>query len=665
MRKDSRNLFLATSSLVLASAALVAACGGGQQAAGPVAANAVGASCSGVSNAKPTAKIETGSTVVLAKVGGVNVADEDSKSILAFDIDSKKQLSQTPVGARPGQLVMSPDGKLYATLRESDQLLALAATDAASPLTKLCSASTESDPVGLAMTPDAKMVLVTTTWGQTLDSFEVGQLALQKRVQLDREPRAVAVSDDGKNAYVAHAVGGDLSMIDLASTAAGATPASISLVGDRNGMMGMMGRKGGRRFKAKLAKTEGSPRNRNTACQSFALVKSSSLKDRVFIPQVQVDPGSLEERSVGYGDDDAPTESASIAVLDAKGGNIVKASLTVNQQAASMMRMKAMQTPGDVRLSCLLPRSAGVDEASRSLLVTCLGIDAVIAYDAASPNPTDAERKRWIVGSGPTGVAVHPEARLGVAWAQFDRTLAVFPLGKQQGIDEDELKVVRIAAKPVGDVDPQFALGRILFHAAGDSRIASDGRACASCHPDGRDDGITWATPEGPRRSIMLAGRLGDTAPYSWHGNETSLNEHVSKTFERLSGRGLRSIELDAMVSYITHMPAPKARKMDAQKTERGKAIFVSAQAGCATCHVGPSLSDGKVHDVKSKVAIDTQAEFNTPSLRLIGGSGPYFHDGRYQTLRELFRATDGTMGKTKHLSDADLDSLETYVRSL
>jgi cytochrome c peroxidase len=139
----------------------------------------------------------------------------------------------------------------------------------------------------------------------------------------------------------------------------------------------------------------------------------------------------------------------------------------------------------------------------------------------------------------------------------------------------------------------------------------------------------------------------------------------VSKTFERLSGRGLRSIELDAMVSYITHMPAPKARKMDAQKTERGKAIFVSAQAGCATCHVGPSLSDGKVHDVKSKVAIDTQAEFNTPSLRLIGGSGPYFHDGRYQTLRELFRATDGTMGKTKHLSDADLDSLETYVRSL
>ena len=31
-------------------------------------------------------------------------------------------------------------------------------------------------------------------------------------------------------------------------------------------------------------------------------------------------------------------------------------------------------------------------------------------------------------------------------------------------------------------------------------RLSGDGRACASCHPDGRDDGLVWSTPNGPRQ---------------------------------------------------------------------------------------------------------------------------------------------------------------------
>jgi hypothetical protein len=49
---------------------------------------------------------------------------------------------------------------------------------------------------------------------------------------------------------------------------------------------------------------------------------------------------------------------------------------------------------------------------------------------------------------------------------------------------------------------------RALFHETDDFRLSADGRACASCHPDGREDGLTWATPDGPRQTIMLAGRI-------------------------------------------------------------------------------------------------------------------------------------------------------------
>ncbi|HSO31003.1 MAG TPA: hypothetical protein VLT33_00765, partial [Labilithrix sp.] len=70
-------------------------------------------------------------------------------------------------------------------------------------------------------------------------------------------------------------------------------------------------------------------------------------------------------------------------------------------------------------------------------------------------------------------------------------------------------------------------------------------------------------------------------------------------------------------------------------------------------------------HDVGSKHKFDREASFNTPSLHLVGGTGPYFHDGRYSTLGELLKKSDGTMGRTAHLSAADLDALDTFLRTL
>src|SRR5262249_45628296 len=149
------------------------------------------------------------------------------------------------------------------------------------------------------------------------------------------------------------------------------------------------------------------------------------------------------------------------------------------------------------------------------------------------------------------------------------------------------------------------------------------GRACASCHPDGRDDAITWATPEGPRRSIMLAGRVSQTAPYSWNGDAKTLPRHLGNTFDRLSGKGLRSIELDALVTYISSLPAPPTAEAhaDAAKVERGRQIFASHEAGCSGCHSGTSFTDGQNHDVGSKDKADRGTAFNTPSLRFVGGT--------------------------------------------
>jgi cytochrome c peroxidase len=98
---------------------------------------------------------------------------------------------------------------------------------------------------------------------------------------------------------------------------------------------------------------------------------------------------------------------------------------------------------------------------------------------------------------------------------------------------------------------------------------------------------------------------------------------------------------------------------------KRGAELFASKQTGCAKCHAGSELTDNEMHDVKSKTRADRDDKFNTPSLRLLSGRAPYYHDGRYATLRDLLTNVDGNMGHTKHLSDGDLEALEAYLMQL
>ena len=176
-------------------------------------------------------------------------------------------------------------------------------------------------------------------------------------------------------------------------------------------------------------------------------------------------------------------------------------------------------------------------------------------------------------------------------WSQFDRALDLVDLGDGTLADDRSrpaLPVERVTMAPNAShaLPAAMALGRQLFHTTGDARIARDGRACASCHPDGRDDGLVWATPEGPRRSILLAGRLRGTAPYAWNGSEEDLRVHLATTFDRLNGGGgLKSLELQALTAYIESLAPPPApiAPGDAQ-TKRGAALFASPEVGCARC---------------------------------------------------------------------------------
>lgn len=669
------------SGTALLGVALVSACGSTTTTAGKpgslVAVSEASGKCEAFAadaSLKPLAALGQGSTVALGKYADgplagktiAFVADEDAQAVIAIDVDTKKELGSHKLASAPSQLMILEDGRVAVALKNASKLQILHPTNDGS-FVDGCAVDTDAEPVALAMTPDAKTLLVTAGWGHSLDVYETASLASKGKLDLPREPRGVVVDDAGKYAYVAHAVGGKLTTVDLSAMRASQTRILASPNGAdsdpsqpftlTSAITGSLGSPDGEmpgRFGTRVG------------CQGYPITKSTAPAGRILAPQVLVDPGDPDNRSAGYGEGSVATEVTNVAVVDAGTQRILPASLNDTMMHQRFFGDEGGGGPAPLEGECILPRAATVDPSTQSLLVTCFGIDAVVAYDSASANPGTVEKARWDVGSGPSGVAVDGDHHRAIVWSQFERTLDVIDLATATATDTEEKRPERITLNQLEHpLSLQVMLGRQIFNTVGDTRISRDGRACASCHPDGRDDSITWATPEGPRRTVMLAGRVQGTEPFAWGGSSKDLREHLHHTFDRLSGQGLRSVDLDALATYVQALPPPPREAIARPDlVAQGKAIFESKEAECSTCHAA-GAQDGKTHDVQSRHHADKKVDFDTPSLSFVSGRAPYFHDGRYATLRDVLVETDGTMGHTRHLKSGDIDALEAYLHSL
>jgi hypothetical protein len=136
---------------------------------------------------------------------------------------------------------------------------------------------------------------------------------------------------------------------------------------------------------------------------------------------------------------------------------------------------------------------------------------------------------------------------------------------------------------------------------------------------------------------------------------------------------------LPALHFYQLSLPTPKAPvgTFEAAAAARGRIVFNSAQARCATCHVPPTFTEpGRNLHLPEEIGIDAfQAQrapddrYRTAPLagrlwkRKIDQSRGYYHDGRYKSLREVIDHYDSFM--KLGLSDADKNDLVEYLKSI
>ncbi|MFK7989009.1 MAG: cytochrome-c peroxidase [Sandaracinaceae bacterium] len=221
----------------------------------------------------------------------------------------------------------------------------------------------------------------------------------------------------------------------------------------------------------------------------------------------------------------------------------------------------------------------------------------------------------------------------------------------------------RIAVEdgPVFEMSTRLAddRGHALFHAGTPSFVA-----CASCHPEGGEDGHTWNfTGIGLRRTQTMLGGLLETAPFHWSGDQPDMTAIMVGSFEgRMRGAHPSDAEIMEVGRWLDGLASPPPDPVEPAAGSRGRAVFEDPDVGCANCHAGSARTERTNRDV------GTGDAYQVPSLRGVVHRAPYFHDGCAPSLEEVVDGACGTLdrhGVTSSLEAGSRADLLAYLRSL
>ncbi len=207
------------------------------------------------------------------------------------------------------------------------------------------------------------------------------------------------------------------------------------------------------------------------------------------------------------------------------------------------------------------------------------------------------------------------------------------------------------------DASSVKSTGHEIFHLGTQS-----GLACASCHPEGGEDGHTWILPEGKRRTPSLRGGLSSTAPFHWAGDMVNFRVLMSEVLGRRMGGTFQSeARMDAELAWLDTLPSlPAPRRLDPVAVERGRALFASAAIGCISCHAGALGTNN------SNAGVGTGPALQVPRLLELAYRAPFFHDGRVPTLAARFTPLGGgdAHGHVSELTAGEVADLVSYLES-
>jgi YVTN family beta-propeller protein len=597
--------------------------------------------------AKPRPHHDSPAGMVVTRDGrNILIALDDQDEIVEADIASKKVNRRVKVSGSPFGLALDPAGtNLFVTCRSADRVAVLDTVT----LREVSSVPVGAGPVGIAFcstTAGARLV-VANSLSDDISVLSTAPLQELSRLAAGREPYAVAASPDGARALVANRMVGLPSLKSI--------PASEVTLVDA--------------VTARTVRRESL--DSAHLSEGICVVPSRSwaltplVKVRNLVPITQVANGWVM--------------SSGLAITHLRNGGVVQVPLDeANDYFAD-------------------PSGIVVDPSGKRAYVASGGADVVSVVDLD-------RLARWLEAADSTArseaiydLSLSPEYVLGrVRTRRNPRQLALSPDGRTLFVAERLEDSVLLV-----DTESLNTLGRIELGDAGlDDPIRRGERvfttaaytfqhqfSCRSCHPDGHVDGLSYDFDGDGIGDNLLDNRslmgVAGTGPFKWNGKNPSLEVQCGPRFAKVLMRTdpFPPKALRDLTAFINSRPPSRVARPTGDRLtpaqERGRAIFFATQTPdgkviprerrCSTCHRPPLYTVRVSFDVGTKGPYDTTEAFDTPHLLGIAASAPYLHDGRAQTLEELWTLynTNDLHGVSSYMNKIQLNDLIEFLKTL
>jgi DNA-binding beta-propeller fold protein YncE len=546
-------------------------------------------------------------------------ANHTSDSVSLVDLDARKVLVEKPCGHKPAAVACSADGKRVAVsnLWSASVTLFTFAGDDLKPGGEI---TVGTYPRGLAFAPDGQSLFVAVAGQDEVLQLDLATKKVVQRWPAAREPRALALSTDGRWLAAASSLSAQVRVWDLQT----GKLHWERLLPEAFNLRGLAFAPDGKHLV--IAHTV----RRDFPVSKENIEEGWITDSRLTMLALQADAKPARWQLALDTKGEAVGDVAGIAI-DAAGEHLLVAA-SGTQEVLVLPARELPWTPGDPGdfIDRRLTARRVSTERGRPLAVAFLGktgVAAVANYLRDSVQLLDATKGRFI-----------GEVHLG---------------------GPKELSPAR--------------QGEHLFYDA--RRSHHHWFSCHTCHVDGHTcllnfDTLNDATYGTPKLTPTLR-NVTKTGPWTWHGWQKDLEAGVAKSYaDTLFGKPPTKDEVKTVVAFLAtleHPPNPHLLPggKRSEAAERGKVVFYE-KARCVKCHKEPHYTSTTNYDVKIEPDGSPYKLWNPPSLNGVWERGPYMHDGRAKTLEQLLTQhhTSELLGGPELTAEERRDLIE-FLKSL
>lgn len=622
------------------------------------------------------------------------VVNRENDSLSVFRVrnsngsDASEKLAEIAVGQEPRGVAISPEGLRAFVTNTASGTVSVVSLGGDDAFTVIDEIPVGTEPRGCALSPNGTRLYVGNHTAGTVSVINTLNLQVIETVDVGGNPQALAVTNDGDADDTDETVFVTRYYAELIPNGPGE--------GFDNGKQGVVMSFNTANPSATLAKTTLAPlansgftadrklfcqqitagAANNTFCPDTTIVDANNdiiAKDvqatypnqlhaalirgnRLFVPNTAAQPEPPIKFNVNV--------QALVGVIDtASKAEVTAETVNINNQ------IKNETQPDAAVETTVLDRLFGndlvaidADAAGENFVIVSRGANYVLRASRDAAGVLDIGAKadagqadavvRFQTGNLPTGVAISSDGKRAYTNNEIGISVTAINLDSNTVIARD---ISSGETPQPGTLKHAVLVGRLVFFTAlgvEDNGIfqqevrdivplafrnkASDNSwsSCASCHPDGLADGVTWSFATGPRQTVPLDGFFAKDNPFdqkvsNWSCVRSSVTDFNENSVVVQGGKGFAGVPqnaniynhgisqgasdaLDAQTLWVqTIRPPIMPAAANANAASAGRDIFA---ANCASCHGGAKWT-------KSQIFYADNPAFNANPLAAVPGT--------------------------------------------